>query len=87
MTGESWHHISAIYNGALLRAGAERAAYIAEECGGNDDLRREVELLLAQGESFLAKPVWLAPGSRSARTNSSKSSAPAAWASSTARSM
>src|SRR5262245_1508445 len=64
MTAERWRQISAIYNAALARAAADRTAYVSSACGGDDDLRREVELLLAQGESFLARPVGLPAGSR-----------------------
>src|SRR5262245_29490131 len=63
MTAERWRQISAIYNAAIARTGADRTAYVSSACGGDGDLRREVELLLAQGESFLAKPVRLPPGS------------------------
>ena len=61
---ERWRDISAIYNAALLRVAADRDAYIVEACGGDDDLRREVESLLGQGESFLATPAAHPPGSR-----------------------
>jgi len=64
MTAERWRQISAIYNATIARAGADRTAYVSSACGGDDDLRREVELLLAQGESFLATPVGLPPGGR-----------------------
>src|SRR5262245_6428194 len=64
MTPERWRQISAIYEGAVVRTGADRAAYLAEVCGADDGLRREVESLLAQGESFLARPLALPLGSR-----------------------
>ena len=66
MKRERWQEISAIYNGAARREGADRVAYIADACGGDDDLRREVEALLAHDahQSFLAKPLTLPPGSR-----------------------
>jgi len=63
MTAEKWRQISAIYNAAIARGGADRTAYVSSACGADDDLRREVELLLAQGESFLTSPVTLPPGS------------------------
>jgi serine/threonine protein kinase len=64
MSAERWRQISAIYNTALTRAGADRAAYVSSACAGDDDLRRDVDALLRQGESFLAKPVALPAGSR-----------------------
>src|SRR5678810_1176376 len=64
MTADRWRQISAIYNAAIVRPGADRTAYVSSACGGDDDLRREVEVLLAQGESFLAQPIGLPPGSR-----------------------
>src|SRR5215510_9964690 len=63
MTTERWRQISAIYNAARARAGAERTEYVSSACGGDTELRREVESLLAQGESFLASSVTLPPGS------------------------
>src|SRR5262245_61521241 len=64
MTAEKWRQISAIYNAAIARAGADRTAYVSSACGGDDDLRREVELLLAQGDSFLQETLAVPPGSR-----------------------
>ena len=64
MTAERWRQISAIYNAAIARGGADRTAYVSSACTGDDDLRREVELLLKQGESFLAQPIAMAAGSR-----------------------
>ena len=43
---ELWPAIKAIVAAALDRADAERSAYVAEACGSNVDLRREVETLL-----------------------------------------
>jgi serine/threonine-protein kinase len=59
-----WRNISAIYNEALARSGKARVAYLSEACADDVDLRRDVELLLAQGESFLAEPVSVGPGNR-----------------------
>jgi serine/threonine-protein kinase len=64
MTAERWRQISAIYNGAIARSGADRTAYVSSACRGDEDLRREVGVLLAQGDSFLAKAAGLPPGSR-----------------------
>jgi eukaryotic-like serine/threonine-protein kinase len=64
MNHARWRQISAIYNGAGARAAADRAEYVAEACGADDDLRQDVEALLAQGESFLGSRVTLPPDSR-----------------------
>ena len=59
---ELWSAIKAIVAAALDRVEAERSAYVAEACGSNLDLRREVEALLrAHGEadSFLETPALL----------------------------
>ena len=44
---------------ALDRGPAERAAFLAEACGGDDELRNEVESLLGfhdRAESFIETP-------------------------------
>ena len=66
MNADRWQQISAIYEGAVVRTGIDRAAYLAEVCGADDGLRRDVESLLKQGahESFLGSPVPLPPGNR-----------------------
>jgi len=64
MTSDRWRRISAIYQAAIVRTGADRVAYLAEVCAADEGLRRDVESLLRQGESFLAPPVTLPSGSR-----------------------
>src|SRR6185436_4832335 len=59
MTPERWQQISAIYQQAAARTAKDRDAYVIHACGADTELRREVEALLAQGESFLANPVSL----------------------------
>jgi eukaryotic-like serine/threonine-protein kinase len=59
---ELWSAIKAIVAAALDRVDAERSAYVAEACGSNADLRREVEALLrahSEAESFLETPARL----------------------------
>ena len=46
-----WQHIERIYHEAQARPAGERAAYLAEACIGDEELRRQVGLLLAQGAS------------------------------------
>src|SRR5512145_1229787 len=46
MTPERWKQVDQLMQEALERESAERAAFLAEACGGDDELRREVESLL-----------------------------------------
>ena len=46
MTPERHRQIGDIYRAALELEHAERAAYIAEACGGDEALRQDVESLL-----------------------------------------
>jgi eukaryotic-like serine/threonine-protein kinase len=48
MTAERWAQIEKVYHAALERAAEERAAYLAQACGSDAELRREVESLLQQ---------------------------------------
>ena len=59
MTPERWKRIEELYHSALARESGERAAYLAEACAGDEDLRREVKSLLSNAEEsrgFLEKP-------------------------------
>ena len=59
---ELWPAIKAIVAAALDRPDAERAAYVADACGSNVELRREVETLLrahTEAEPFLETPARL----------------------------
>ena len=59
MTPERWKQIDQLLQEALEREPAERAAFLAEACGGADDLRNEVESLLGfhgRAESFIEAP-------------------------------
>lgn len=55
MNRERWQQIDGVFKSALERAADERAAFLAEACGGDAELRREVESLIShdEGESFL----------------------------------
>ena len=46
MTPEQWQRIEDLYHAAYARPPADRAAYLAEACRGDDALRRQVESLL-----------------------------------------
>ena len=45
-----WEKVEQIYNAALERPEAERAAFLGEACGGDEELRRDLESLLGQAQ-------------------------------------
>ena len=45
---DRWATVERLYHAALARPVDERAAFLAEACGGDEEVRREVESLLAQ---------------------------------------
>jgi predicted Ser/Thr protein kinase len=56
-----WRQINDVFHAALEREGETRAAYLREATAGDDDLRREVESLLAshnRSGTFLQEPAW-----------------------------
>src|SRR5215510_8283930 len=56
MKPERWKQIERLYHAALERESDKRAAFLAEACPGDSDLRREVEELLrydGEAESFI----------------------------------
>ena len=56
MENERWERLQAIFHHALELPPAERAGRLEKECGADDDLRREVEAMLAEdalGQSLL----------------------------------
>src|ERR1044071_2865339 len=61
MPSERWQQLEEIFQTALDLAPEMRVAYIAEACAGDEDLRRQVEALLAQYDeagNFLDEPVY-----------------------------
>ncbi len=55
-----WQRLQIIVQSALERPADERAAFVAEACGGDDDLRREAASLLereGRADEFLANPL------------------------------
>jgi serine/threonine protein kinase len=59
MESERWRRIESLYYTALERDVTERAAFLVEACAGDDELRHEVESLLAvheEAEGFMATP-------------------------------
>jgi eukaryotic-like serine/threonine-protein kinase len=59
MTAERWSQIEAVYHSALECSPHERAAFIADACKGDPDLRNEVDSLVRRDES----PRWRLPDS------------------------
>lgn len=63
-----WKRIKAIFDAAV--AAADREAYLAEACGSDVTLRRDVEALLASHErarTFLESPAGAWPGAMATR--------------------
>ena len=60
MNPERWREVERIYHGALERDAAERESFLVEACGRDDELRREVQALLAQplDGAKLDQPAW-----------------------------
>src|SRR5215471_4451856 len=50
MTPERWQQVKQIFQSALERSPAERAAFVAQACAGDPALRNEVELLVFSHE-------------------------------------
>jgi len=50
MTPERWQKITEVFEAALLLPPEERAAFVAETCGGDQEVRREVESMLRSHE-------------------------------------
>ena len=61
-----WRRVEEIYQAAVEREPEERAAFLAVACAGDEDLRREVESLLAQPseEGMLDRPAWAPEATR-----------------------
>src|SRR5262245_27654513 len=51
MTDTRWPRVRRLFEAALERPDSERAAFLAAACAGDDDLRREVDALLAADEA------------------------------------
>src|SRR5215470_18248195 len=58
MTPERWREVTEIYGAVVSRAPDQRAAAVAELCGTDETLRREIESLLESqhGASLLDRP-------------------------------
>jgi serine/threonine protein kinase len=61
VSSERLQHIQALYNDAASLAPPDRAAFLDDACGGDMDLRKEIESLLAyqhEAETYLDKPAF-----------------------------
>jgi serine/threonine protein kinase/Tol biopolymer transport system component len=61
MKHERWNKIESVFHKALEAGEDRRGAVLEESCAGDEDLRREVESLIAQHENaadFIEKPVF-----------------------------
>src|SRR4051812_38238818 len=59
MSPERWRQITDIFEAALLRDAGARAGFLLEACAGDEELRGEVEALLAshgQASRFMEEP-------------------------------
>ena len=59
MTPERWKQIEGVFDAAMDLAPGERESYLAEECGTDAELRRQVEMLIRSHEqagSFIEEP-------------------------------
>jgi serine/threonine protein kinase len=60
VTSERWQRVKELFEAALERDPAERATFLAQACGSDEEVRREVESLLAAHEGdpgFMNTPV------------------------------
>jgi serine/threonine protein kinase/Flp pilus assembly protein TadD len=63
---DHWPQLEQLYHAALERDTTQRAQFIAEACGGDAELRSELESLLAQdltASNLLDNPAWQGAGS------------------------
>lgn len=61
MTPERWRRIEELYHAALDQAPERRSAFLEEASGRDEELRREVESLLAEDsgkQGALDRPIW-----------------------------
>jgi len=61
MTPERWQQVKEIFNSAIAYRPEERSLFISQACSGDEELRSEVESLIASHEesgSFIDKPAF-----------------------------
>lgn len=69
MNTETWQQLKSLFHAALELGPAERAAFLAAACNGDDKLRNQVEKLLASHDepgTFLVSPALVNAGGISA---------------------
>lgn len=79
MTPKRWEEIGELYHAALERAPEERASFLEQACAGDEELRREVDSLIAADQSageFIAAPVLKDAARLLANVNNSMSKPP-----------
>lgn len=58
MNPDKWQQVKEIFNAAVVLAPGERSAFLSQVSGDDDDVRREVEILLHSYESgYLEEPI------------------------------
>ena len=66
MTPERWQQVKEIFNSALSYRPEERGLFLSQACSGDDNLRKEVESLIASHEQsggFIDEPAFIAAAS------------------------
>ena len=66
MTPERWQQVKEIFNSAIAYRPEERSSFISQACSGDEELRSEVESLIASHEesgSFIDQPAFEAAAS------------------------
>lgn len=61
MSADKWRQLEQLYHAALERGTDDRSAFLAEACGSNAELRKELESLLAKDVAaggLLDSPAW-----------------------------
>ena len=59
MNDERWQHVERVYHSVVAKPSSERSQFLVEACAGDEELRREVESLLAyedRAETFIESP-------------------------------
>src|ERR1700674_5167939 len=76
MERERWEQVEQIFHAALQVEESRRGELVRQSCAGDEDLRREVESLLAhhsESASFIETPAFADPGASPLRPRSSRS--------------
>ena len=61
MPPERWRQVEELFHAALAQEAGRRSAFLADASNGDEELRSEVERLLAQNGSLeerLERPAW-----------------------------